>query len=140
MIMKKFYILAIVAASFSIAILDPQKAFAENAPSRTDFNNWLWDTLPNFSAGATTTPGQIIGKVLPYIYYGSGFAVLLYAVLGGFEVMISQGDPKKIASGREKITYAIIGFIILFIAYAVVRLIGMILDIQQIRQIFGPFP
>lgn len=106
-----------------------------NPPSSGDFSSWIDVATPNFSSG--TTVGAIVYTLIPYILGLAGFAVLIYVVLGGYQIMISQGDPKQLAAGREKITYAIVGFIIMFSAYWITRLAAEILDLAKVRQIFG---
>jgi hypothetical protein len=63
--------------------------------------------------------------------------LLGYLVYGGYEILISQSDPKRIASGNQKILYAIVGFIIILASFVIVRLVGLTLEIQQIIDIFG---
>jgi hypothetical protein len=83
------------------------------------------------------TIGDLVSIILNYILVPAGLAVLIFVVLGAYQIMVSSGDPKQMAAGREKITYAIIGFVVMFAAYWITRLVGEILDIQQIRNLFG---
>jgi len=89
-----------------------------------------------------TDIGSIINKILPYIFYGSGIALLIYLVFGGFQLMLSQGDPKAIEGAKNKITGAVIGFVIIFVAYWLVLLIGRLLGITIFESIFtnNPIP
>lgn len=73
---------------------------------------------------------------MPYLFGIAGFILLGLLVLGGFEVLVSQGDPKKIALGKDKITNAIVGFLIIFTAYWAVQLIARILNLGPIQEIF----
>jgi hypothetical protein len=87
-----------------------------------------------------TTLGGIIGKVLPYIFAGAGIALLVYLILGGLQLMTSQGDPKAIEAAKGKITNALIGFIIIVIAFFVVQIFGQIFGLQSnftFSQLFG---
>lgn len=102
---------------------------------RIDFDELIGVATPNFNSDSTL--GDIISGLLPYIFYLAGFLILLYGVMGGYQIMNSQGDPKAIAQGRDKITYAIVGFIVMVVSYWILQLVGRILDIQQIVDIFG---
>lgn len=102
-----------------------------------NFNQLINVTLPNFSSD-TLSIGLIISRLFPYLFGIIGFLLLGLLVFGGYEVLISQGDPKKMALGRDRITQAILGFIVVFAAYWIVKLAGAILDIQAITEIFGP--
>jgi len=105
-----------------------------------DFDDLINRTLPRFSstnypAGATV--GDVISALLPYIFGIAGFLILLYTVMGGYQIMNSRGDPKAMAQGRDKLTYAVVGFVIMAVSYWILQLVGQILNIQQITNIFG---
>lgn len=128
------FIILMTASICTFLILSTPNPVSAQAPSAGDFSSWIRTTLPNFQNASV---GDIISALLPYIYGAAGFAMLAYLVLGGYQIMVSSGDPKQMAAGREKITYAIIGFITMFAAYWITRLVGEILDIQQIKDIFS---
>jgi hypothetical protein len=80
--------------------------------------------------------GELIGNALPYIFGAAGIALLIYLILGGFQLMTSGGDPKAIEGAKGKITNALIGFVIIIIAYALVALIGRVLGLGAFGNIF----
>jgi len=82
------------------------------------------------------TLGEIVSGLLPYLFAGAGLLLLLYLLLGGFQLMTSGGDPKKTQEAKGKITNALVGFIIVFIAYWLVQIVGKILGIEIITSIF----
>lgn len=71
--------------------------------------------------------GGIISKVLPFVFYGAGIALLIYLVMGGLQMMLSKGDPKAMQGAQGKITNALIGFVIITVAFAVVQLLAQLL-------------
>ena len=81
----------------------------------------------------------LIGNILPYIFGAAGIALLIYLVLGGFQMMTSRGDPKAMQSAQGKITNAIIGFVIVIFAFFIVQIFGQVFGIQNtfFGQIFG---
>ncbi len=58
----------------------------------------------------------------------AGIIVLFLFIYGGFKIITSAGsnDPKSVGQGKQAVTYAVIGFIIVFTAYWVIRLIEYI--------------
>ena len=80
-----------------------------------------------FSGG---TIGDIITKLLPYVFVLAGLGLFVYLIIGGFELLTSGGDPGKAKSAQGKITSAVIGFVIIFISYWLVRIIEIILGIK----------
>lgn len=82
-------------------------------------------------------PAGLINAVLPYVFGAAGIALLIYLVLGGISLMLSKGDPKAIQSAQAKITNALIGFVIVAVAFFVVQLFGQLLGLTAFGQIFG---
>lgn len=72
-------------------------------------------------------PAEIISDILPFVFYGAGIALLIYLVMGGLQMMLSRGDPKAMQSAQGKITNALIGFVIIVVAFLVVQLLAQLL-------------
>jgi hypothetical protein len=80
---------------------------------------------------STVTLGGIFSVILnTYIFYAAGIALLIYLIIGGLQMMLSKGDPKAVQAAQGKITNAVIGFVIVFLAYFIVQLLGQILGIK----------
>lgn len=91
--------------------------------------------IPSFKfAGGNL--GQIVSAALPYFFGAAGISLLLYFVWGGLGLMLSRGDPKAIQAARDKITGALIGFVIIFTAFWLVQIVASIFGLQPILQIF----
>lgn len=80
--------------------------------------------------------GQPIEKIADIINIGIQFLfpliailVFFYMVWGGYDFLLSAGDPEKIKAGKGKITSAIIGFILLVMSYFITNLIARILGL-----------
>lgn len=89
---------------------------------------------PNFAGG---TPGDIVSALVPYLFAIAGFLLIIYLLYGGYKYLLSRGDPKAMQEARGVITNALIGFVIVFIAYWVVQLIGELLGLDVIMGIFS---
>lgn len=61
--------------------------------------------------------GAILSAALPILYAISGFTLFLFLISSGFKYLTSAGDPKKLEAAKSAITTAIVGFIIIFMAY-----------------------
>lgn len=79
--------------------------------------------------------GQLINKLLPYLFGVVGLILLLYLLWGGFALMTSHGDAKSVEAAKTKITHAVIGFAIIFLSYWLIQLLGMIFGIKQFQQV-----
>jgi hypothetical protein len=82
------------------------------------------------------TPGGIVSEAVTYFFPIAGFAMAVFIVFSGFALMNSKGDPRAVESAKAKLTYAIIGFLLVFASYWIVQITGDILDIQVIKDIF----
>lgn len=92
--------------------------------------------FPTATYGTSVTIGQIVSDILPYVFAITGILLLIYLLMGGFQLMFAAGDPKKVQGAWGKITNAVIGFVIIFVAYWVTQLIGKVFNIQIITDIF----
>jgi len=104
--------------------------------AQVNISGFLGD-FPGLQFSTNTSIGDFVGRIIPYLFAGAGFLLLIYLVIGGLEFMLSLGDPKKTAGARGKITSALIGFLIVFAAYIIVQVIGLIFKIEAINSIFS---
>ena len=80
--------------------------------------------------------GDIISTALKFVFPAAGILLLFYLIIGGFSLMSSGGDPKAMQGAKGKITSALIGFVIIFAAYWIVQIVGIILGLEDVRNIF----
>lgn len=86
------------------------------------------DSLPR----KANTLGDIVSALLPYLFVIAGLLLLIYLIIGGFQLMTSAGDPKSVDSAKGKIMGSIIGFLILFLAFWIARILQVILGLPQV--------
>lgn len=79
---------------------------------------------------AKPTIGQIVSKVLPYVYIIAGLSLLLLLIWGGITLMTAAGNPDKAKQGYGILSGALIGFLIVFISYFVVQLVQVMLGVK----------
>lgn len=107
----------------------------KNIIAQVDFN--VLEKGIGFKGGKEpSTIGDLLGRLIPYIFAGAGIALLVYLIMGGFNLMFSGGDPKKIEAGRQTIANALIGFVIVFVAYWLVQILGLILGLGGVGEVF----
>lgn len=107
-----------------------------NLLAQVNFQEIINKAFPGYSPGkvdvtkANLTIGEIINALVPYIFALAGLALLLILIWGGFEFMTSAGDPKKMEAAKGKLTNAVIGFIIIFIAFWLVQILEVIFGLK----------
>lgn len=80
--------------------------------------------------------GDITSAALKYVFYIAGTALLIYLVTGGLSLMTSTGDPKKVEAAKQTITNAIIGIFVIIFSALTVQLLGTILGIDILKNLF----
>src|SRR3989338_1597939 len=77
-----------------------------------------------------TDLASVINAALPYIYAIAGIILFAYTVWGGFDYLTALGDPKKAEAGKNKITYALIGFFLIFASFWISQIISYIFKLN----------
>jgi hypothetical protein len=90
--------------------------------------------LPGQIGNPGESGGQVVSRFIPaaltlFFVIGS-ILFFAYLVWGAIEWIISGGDKQKLESARSRITNAIIGLIILFATFAILRIIGAFFHID----------
>lgn len=75
-----------------------------------------------------TSPGAIVSRVLVFAFPLAGLILFAMLVFGGFEMLIGA-TSKGIEAGRQRVTNALIGFTLLFVAYWIFQIIEVIFGI-----------
>jgi len=87
-------------------------------------------TLPD---GKTITPpgnapdveiSPIIQFLISFLFVGAVLLTLFFLVYGGISFITSGGDKQKVVQARLRITYAIVGLIIIFLSFFIINFIG----------------
>lgn len=78
--------------------------------------------VPN-PVGSDTDVGAIIARVIDALLIFAGAVAVLFLIIGGFRYVISAGNPDQVEGAKKTILYAILGLIIIFIAFVAVRFI-----------------
>ena len=80
-----------------------------------------------------STLGGIINTVMTYLIPIGGLVLLVMIISGGITMMTAISDPKAAEAGKQRVTSALIGFIILFAAYWIVQLLEIVLGVNILQ-------
>jgi len=103
------------------------------AQEKIDFTELESKAAKNFAGGDI---GDIVSELIKFLFPLAGLLLLLYLIYGGYRYMLSQGDPKALQEARGVITNALLGFAIVFVSFWIVQIIGTILGLNVIVDIF----
>lgn len=75
--------------------------------------------------GVQYTLGDLVSLILRLAFVISGLLILIIFIVAGYNIMMGAGqnNPEQAAKGKQAATAAALGFVIIFIAYWIVRLI-----------------
>ncbi len=97
--------------------------------------NKLALTLPGSSPIATPLGlksdfvdlASLLSPLLNIAFYVAVFTAFFFLVLGAFAYITAQGKKEELAKARDRITWAIVGLIIVLLAYFIARYAAEIL-------------
>jgi hypothetical protein len=98
-----------------------QKAIAQT--------NFTWTDLtltPSTTAGSTLT--DLVNVVTNWVFIVAGVIAFFYLVYSGFIYLTAGGNPDSAKKGQQGIINAIIGLVIIFLAFAIVKAIISLLN------------
>lgn len=86
--------------------------------------------LESDKAQKLDTPGEIVSVFLgSYAFPIAGLILFIMLVWGGFEMLTGAVSKKNVDAGKQRITSALIGFLLLFTAYWFAQILEVIFNI-----------
>ena len=70
-----------------------------------------------------TSLGPAIGDLYNIAVFFAFIIAFFLVVWGGIKLITSHGDPKAVEGGRKTITYAIVGLVLVIVAYFIVFIV-----------------
>jgi len=76
--------------------------------------------------------GQLVSLVLNFAFVAAGVILLFFIVVGGIGLIsgAGQNNPEKAEKSKQTVTSALIGFLVVFAAYWIVKLIEQITGVS----------
>jgi len=94
------------------------------AADPVDISGLERDTASAIGAKSFTDLGSLLSQeLITLIFVFVGILFFVGLVTAGWEYMMSSGDPKKVSSAGTRFINSLLGLIICFTAYLVVRIV-----------------
>ena len=78
-----------------------------------------------------STPGGIVSRFLgSFAFPIAGLILFVMLVWGGFEMMAGSATKKSVDAGKQRVTAALIGFLLLFASFWIARIMEMMFGIK----------
>lgn len=74
-----------------------------------------------------------LSNIINGIFALSGIAAIILIIISGIRLLLSSGDPTKVAKARTSLYYSIIGFIIVLSSFLILRVISYITGAECIN-------
>lgn len=76
--------------------------------------------------------GAFISAVLPTVFVVSGIILFAFIIFGGLTMILNagSGDAKKIEQGQKAVTSAVLGMVLIFVAWWIIKIIEYITGVQ----------
>ena len=104
------------SASTAMAI-DPNKSLCEGSGG-----TWSGSSCSNDAAEGRTVEGTF-ETVVNILLLLVGAVSVIMIVVGGIKLVTSGGNQQSITSAKNTIMYAVVGIIVAFLAYAVIKFV-----------------
>lgn len=73
------------------------------------------------SGGKFTDLASLISPALEIIFYVATFLAFYYLIWGAIMYLLAKGEKEGLAKARAKITWALVGLIVIFLAFMVAK-------------------
>jgi len=78
----------------------------------------------NFTADGLV--GQLISAILPIVLGIAGFVTVIIIIISGLQFITSSGNPEAAGTARNRLIFAIIGFVVIILSFAVLQIVNQI--------------
>jgi uncharacterized membrane protein len=76
-------------------------------------------------------------NILGAITVLGGFAALMMLIFGGFRYIVAQGDPKAVQAARGTLTWAIVGLVMIIVAWLILAFLADFLNLPLTKFCLG---
>lgn len=116
------------------ALIDPDPV---NKGSGSDIYNPVLS--PKIKAlGGSEYLALLVKNVLTLFLIVTAVVALFMLIIGGIRWILSAGDKAQLENARSQITQALIGLVLVFSAFAIIKLVGSFFGIELLEFDLGP--
>jgi hypothetical protein len=123
--MKRFLIALLTICQLSIVSGQWSPILAYGLPSNTAPN--LCNSSDLCISNPKILPSVLINTLLTPVLSIIGFFAVFYIVLAGWKFVRSNGDPKGAEEAKARLTFAIVGLVIVILAIALAQLVDKLI-------------
>ena|SRR3972149_3480626 len=73
---------------------------------------------------------DVLSVIIKNLYILAGIILFFFIVIGGLGMIINAGNPEKQKQGSKTVTSAVFGYLIMFAAYWLIKIISIIFGVE----------
>lgn len=125
---KAKILFGILLSTVYYLLFTPYPAFAQVDIGK-EFSPPLYNPDPNKGIEGV---GTLVSTLLANAYIIAGVLLLLFILLGGLNMIAGAGsrDAQKAAQSKQAVTWAVLGFLIIFASYWIIQVVQTITGIK----------
>ncbi len=86
--------------------------------------------IPLPSGAKNYTLSNIISTAVSLFIFFAVIISLLFIISGGFDIITANGEKEKVAKARSKLSFAVLGLVVVFLSFLIVSVIGQFFDVK----------
>ncbi|HBP51112.1 MAG: hypothetical protein US68_C0004G0027 [Candidatus Shapirobacteria bacterium GW2011_GWE1_38_10] len=88
----------------------------------------------------TTYTNNVIQTVFSIFFLVASVYFIWHFIMAGYHLISTEGDPKKLTVAKDQITFALIGIVVIFGVFAVLKLVGTVLGVTGLENLQITWP
>jgi hypothetical protein len=119
--LRRIFVVFFGVALIGLSLVSAPAVFAD----RSSIDKICNDATMAEQAGCdnTTEAQDLVGDIIRTVMWVAGVVAVAFIIYGGVLYMISGGDSTKAQTAKTVIQYAVIGLVIVILAYAIVAFV-----------------
>lgn len=83
---------------------------------------------------------NVIQTVFSIFFIVGVIYFIWHTIMAGYHLISTEGDPKKLETAKNQITYALLGLTVIFIVFALLKFIGTVTGINGLENLEITWP
>lgn len=103
-------------------------------PAYAEITNPLLKDSKAIATNPTGYTNTVIQTLITVLFVFGIIFFVFQIIMSGYKMMSSQGDPKKTEEAQHSLTSSLVGLVIIFSIFVILKLVGTIfgIDLQKI--------
>jgi len=92
------------------------------------------------STNPTQYTNNVLSAVISLFFIVGIIYFMWHIVFAGYHFIGTEGDPKKYETAKNELTYSVLGLIVIFPIFAILKFVGVVLGISGLENLTITWP